>query len=255
MRFAPYFTAFAVDMQVCWAHFGGRPGSTLQKGAAYDANSNDARAAGSARRSSIGTGAATDTGLQQRTMSLLTWMPSAHGPAGDSTPEHQACFGGNLPAGSASTGAGGTDAAGMSPSHLPSWWTSNTSAQSAGNSKPSVLQTHSSRHAAAAGSAGKAGQHEKRATQDAAGTPGAAAHGVGAGTAADGSSKSTYGSSPASVCDAVLCLLLKNSITCIFPSGELLECPLLQPCQALWPLPTGVILAVGTEVPSKQDNT
>lgn len=49
---------------------------------------------------------------------------------------------------------------------------------------------------------------------------------------------------PESVEHAVLCLLLKNSITCVYPSGEVLETPLLQPCHALWPLPSGLLLAV-----------
>lgn len=71
-----------------------------------------------------------------------------------------------------------------------------------------------------------------------------------AGAAADSSSTQSDGGSqrPVSECDAVLCLLLRSSITCIFPTGELLECPLLQPCQTLWPLPTGVILSVSSPI-------
>ncbi|WIA14045.1 hypothetical protein OEZ85_002600 [Tetradesmus obliquus] len=34
----------------------------------------------------------------------------------------------------------------------------------------------------------------------------------------------------------------KSSITCIYPSGEQIETPLLQPCTALWPLTAGVLL-------------
>lgn len=77
-------------------------------------------------------------------------------------------------------------------------------------------------------------------------TPTAGGSGHQAGKGAEGSSElmSTSSDSTWSVSHAVLCLLLKHSITCIFPSGELLECPLLQPCQTMWPLPTGVILAV-----------
>eukprot|EP00775_Hariotina_reticulata_P010097 gene10097-10253_t len=37
-------------------------------------------------------------------------------------------------------------------------------------------------------------------------------------------------------------ILQKNSVTCIYPTGEVLEAPLLQPCQMLWPLPVGVLL-------------
>lgn len=84
------------------------------------------------------------------------------------------------------------------------------------------------------------------AAASAAGAPTGA--GAVAGAGADGGgligSKDAASSSAVPVTEAVLCLLLRNSISCIFPTGELLECPLLQPCQALWPLPTGVILAV-----------
>jgi hypothetical protein len=45
--------------------------------------------------------------------------------------------------------------------------------------------------------------------------------------------------------DMVLCLLQKSSVMCIYPTGEVLEAPLLQPCQMLWPLPQGVLLVVG----------
>lgn len=110
--------------------------------------------------------------------------------------------------------------------------------------------------AAAAGPAGKAGQHTPQdttlgATPAAGPTAAAAAAGAGGGAGfGDGSLASSGAlqtrSSPSPVSEAVLCLLLRNSISCIFPTGELLECPLLQPCQALWPLPTGVILAVGS---------
>lgn len=48
----------------------------------------------------------------------------------------------------------------------------------------------------------------------------------------------------AGVDEAVLCLLQKSSITCIYPSGSVLETPLLQPCTVLWALTTGVLMAV-----------
>jgi hypothetical protein len=48
----------------------------------------------------------------------------------------------------------------------------------------------------------------------------------------------------AAVGDAVLCLLHKSSITCIFPAGDVLEAPLLQPCVALWPISGALLLAV-----------
>jgi hypothetical protein len=194
-------------------------------------------------------------------VSLATWRDSAQGAAGASTPEHQGLL--STAAGAGAAGAGGADATGWSPGHLPNWWTSNTSAQSAGASRLSVLQGSTDARAAAAGNKLQnkvsTGQHKQQAAllQDAAATP-AGSLGVGKGGKAapiagmvPGSSSSAASASDgsdsgsrSSACDAVLCLLLRNSITCIFPSGELLECPLLQPCQALWPMPTGVILAV-----------
>lgn len=207
-------------------------------------------------------GAAADTNLQQRTVSLSTWMGSTQGTGGASTPEHQGLFS-TAAAGSGAGSTGGADATGLSPGHLPSWWTSNTPAQPAGTTKASVLHGSADAQAAAAGNKlqdkASTGQHKQQATlQDASGTPAGSAGTGNGGIATPSAGKAPGGSSvvhgsdgsgsgsPSSACDAVLCLLLRNSITCIFPSGELLECPLLQPCHAMWPLPTGVILAVST---------
>jgi hypothetical protein len=233
----------STNVQVCWANFGGKSSS-----------SSTTRPTHAGRKDGSGGGvgatpaaAAASSGLhqQQRTVSLSTWVSGTQGTAaGSSTPEHQGLFG----AAAAATGAGaaaggGSDAAGFSPSHLPSWWTSsNTPAQAAGGNNNSkgvaALQTPSS---AAAGNADKS---SRQAAQPA--RPGAPAGEGAAGGASDSSGMQADNSRqrPVSECDAVLCLLLRSSITCIFPTGELLECPLLQPCQTLWPLPTGVILSV-----------
>lgn len=70
---------------------------------------------------------------------------------------------------------------------------------------------------------------------------------------ADAAAAATVTAGPQGVSGAVLCLLHKASITCIHPSGEVLETPLLQPCHALWPLPSGLLLAVSPQHETSSD--
>jgi hypothetical protein len=89
--------------------------------------------------------------------------------------------------------------------------------------------------------------------QSTAGTPAAAVNLAGASAAPPAAVPASTTAAPAASAAAVqegvdasaLCLLQKSSITCIYPSGEQLETPLLQPCTALWPLTSGVLLVVG----------
>jgi hypothetical protein len=229
-------------MQVCWANFGGPASRTGDKHASRHSSSSASAkpAAGETPdRHTTSTGTAPDSSWQQRTASLSTWIPGQD-PAAARTPEQHGLL--EPPFGAAGAAEqGGVNDTGLSPSHLPKWWTNTASAQSAGGSKPSA------RHTPGAVSAGARGvsiatPEGLQTPVDASAASGAGAGAVGGDTSSSSGSRSS--SNTSAVSEAALCLLLRTSITCVFASGELLECPLLQPCQALWPLPTGVILAV-----------
>jgi hypothetical protein len=108
-------------------------------------------------------------------------------------------------------------------------------------------------HHPAAASAGAASQQQAATARKQPGSKHAQQRVSGAGkqpaadrhaaSAAAGSTH-TFPQGADAVTGAVLCLLHGSSITCLFPTGEVLETPLLQPCQALWPVPGALLLAV-----------
>lgn len=229
-----------LPMQVCWANFGG-PASRAgdQHYASRHSSSTSARpAAGEAPGRRASTGIAPDSSWQQRTVSLCTWIPGQDSAAAQ-TPEQHGLLGAPFGAAGAAE-SGRVNDTGLSPSHLPKWWNNTGSAQSAGGSKPSLRQTPGAAPANLASPAGL----ETLVDASAASGAGAGACGGDTSSGRGSGSGSTHSGNTSAVLEAALCLLLRTSITCVFASGELLECPLLQPCQALWPLPTGVILAV-----------
>lgn len=238
-------------LQVCWANFGSQGSvATGSSSAGHKLASSSSAGHAAGRRSSFGL----EGRLHQRTSSLSTWLPGQPAPAATATPASTVT--------PATAGTAGTTPAGVQGSidpdatPLPAWWGAGGSGQTARGARPAVPQTPATDSAAGAYSTPAATAAAQATINDAkqqqqggdtaleAGAAGGAQQSLSQGSGRTPSSGVGRASGHASVSGAVLCMLHKASITCVFPSGELLECPLLQPCQTLWPLPTGVILSV-----------
>lgn len=244
-------------LQVCWANFGSQGGTATSSSAGHKLISSSSAGHATTRRSSSSS-FGLESSLQQRTSSLSTWLPGQPAPAAAATPASAVT--------PATAGTAGTPLVGLQGSGdpdatpLPAWWGAGGSAQTARGARTAVPQTPATDAAAgayttpAATATAHAAINDAKQQQQQGGQTALEAGAARAASTAQQSLSQGSGRSPssgfgraaghASVSGAVLCMLHKASITCVFPSGELLECPLLQPCQALWPLPTGVILSV-----------